>query len=519
MTDHELEEPIQKVDPADVRSPFPGAAPTHLLWERHDRTHLEIVLQYPASADGTPGEHGWDAYYFLPETFRLDASSYEKRELFSDLRSYVRFSVPPLELDAVPDEAGTLAGRLLTESLDAGIDDLKLFASRVRRAISGGAREIDNAVAAGAWDDVPGLVHGFVASGNAALAAVRDVMSRWKLRGVSFQQADPELAKAAAWVDEHLSRLLEIALVEMAAKIEGAGGPDELLGVTGEAAVDEARYRRRRRAGPVSSVDGSVHDLERIERRHHSLKRYTSSVLWLDVEVRDGYSGAQHAFHALAAGVAMAFAVVVAVLWGQPGTTSRLGMWAAVVIVAYMGKDRLKAMLQSVFDSLIMKHLPDRRWTVRSPGTSVVLADVTERARFIDRDDLPEDVETARSVSYRDRLEELAGPESVLHHSKTVHVHSDAMATSAPEFQSLTDVMRIDVSRWLAHTDDAKRTVTLADPEAGELFRSKLPRAYDVTVVYRLTNGASPAAPWNVARIVVSRNGIRRVGPPNPPPR
>ena len=70
MTDHELEEPIQKVDPADVRSAFPGAAPTQLLWERHDRTHLEIVLQYPASTDGTPGEHGWDAYYFLPETFR-----------------------------------------------------------------------------------------------------------------------------------------------------------------------------------------------------------------------------------------------------------------------------------------------------------------------------------------------------------------------------------------------------------------------------------------------------------------
>ncbi len=472
MTDHELEEPIQKVDPADVDSAFPGETPTHLMWERHDRTHLEIVLQYPVSTDVTPGEHGWDAYYFLPETFRLDASSYEKRELFSDVRSYVRFSVPPLDLDAVPEEAATLAGRLLGESLEAGIDDLKLFASRVRRAIGEGAREIDNAVAAGAWDDVPELVHAFVATGNAALAAVRDVMSRWKLRGLSFQQADPELAKAAAWVDEHLSRLLEIALVEMATKIEGAGGPDELLSVTGEAAVAEAQYRRSRRAGPVSSVEGSVHDLERIERRHHSLKRYTSSVLWLDVEVRDGYAGAQHAFHALAAGIAMAFAVVVAVLWGQPGATSRFGMWAAVVIVAYMGKDRLKAMLQTVFDSLILKHLPDRRWAVRSPGTSVVLADVTERARFIARDDLPDDVETARSESYRDRLEELAGPESVLHHSKTVHVRPDGMATSAPEFQSLTDVMRIDVSRWLVHTDDAKRTVTLADPEAGELFRS-----------------------------------------------
>ena len=515
MTDHELDESIQRSSvTADPGSVFPVVAPANLVWERHDRTHLEIALQYPVSVDGTPGDHGWEAYYFLPETFRLDASNYSKRKLFSDLRSYVRFSVPRLELDAVAGEAVTLAERLLAEPLDAGIDDLKLFASRVRRAIGEEAQEIARAVTADAWDDVHALVHAFVASGNGALAAVRDVVSRWKLRGLSLQQADPELAKAAAWVDEHLSRVFELALVEVAATIESAGGPDELRGVTAEAAVAEARYRRDRRAGPVSSLDGSVHDLERIERRHHSLKRYTSSVLWLDVEVRDGYTGAQHAFHALAAGIAMAFAVVVAVTWGQPGMTSRLGLGAAVIVLAYMGKDRLKAMLQNVFDSLIAKHLPDRRWTVRSPGSPAVLADGTERAGFIDRADLPEDVETARSVSYRDRLEELAGPESVLHHSKTVHLRPDAMATSAPGFQSLTEVMRIDVSRWLVHTDDAKRTVTLADPEAGELFRSKLPRAYDVTVVYRLTSGTA-APPWNVARIVVSRNGIRRVGPPN----
>ena len=60
-------------------------------------------------------------------------------------------------------------------------------------------------------------------------------------------------------------------------------------------------------------------------------------------------------------------------------------------------------------------------------------------------------------------------------------------------------------------TDDAKRTVTLADPEAGELFESKLPRAYDITVVYRLAATDAQEAEWQVARIVVSRNGIRRV--------
>jgi hypothetical protein len=344
-----------------------------------------------------------------------------------------------------------------------------------------------------------------VATGRRALATIRDVLE-------PLERADPEVAKTAAWVDEYLSRILETALIDLANVVGAADGSEGVLGATTTAAVDEARYRRSRSAGPVSSASGSIHDLEQIERRQHSLKRFTSSVLWLDVQIRDGYSVALHLFHALAAGIAMAFAVVLAVLFGQPNVPGRLGVWVAVVIVAYMGKDRLKAILQTVFDSLVATHLPDRRWTVNRPGNSSVLADVAERLGFVDRDALPDGVDAMRRLAFRNRLQELGGPESILRHTKTVRVRTDAMETTAPEFPSLTDVMRVDISRWLAHTDDAKRTVTLADPEAGELFESKLPRAYDITVVYRLAAKDATEAEWQVARIVVSRNGIRRVG-------
>ena len=84
----------------------------------------------------------------------------------------------------------------------------------------------------------------------------------------------------------------------------------------------------------MSSVDASTADLEQIERRQPLLKRFTSSVLWLDTEIRDGYVGAEHAFHALAAGIAVAFAIGVAVAYGQQGMPSRIGMWAAVVVIA-----------------------------------------------------------------------------------------------------------------------------------------------------------------------------------------
>ena len=489
---------------ADKTSSGETASAPGPRWARHDRTHLEVTLRYPLSDGGFAADRTWEAFYFLPESFRLDATTYSKRELFADFRSYVRFTIPWIELESVPEEARELARRFTSGSPDEVVRELKLFGSRVRRAITEESQAIIDAATPGGGSRVAARVGAFVKAGSEVLAAIREVLE-------PLEQADPEVAKTAAWVDEYLSRVLEMALIDLANVVEAGDGPEGVVRAATAAAVDEARYRRSRNAGPVSSADGSIHDLEQIERRQHALKRFTSSVLWLDLQIRDGYSVALHLFHALAAGIAMAFAVVLAVLFGQPNVPGRLGVWVAVVIVAYMGKDRLKAILQTVFDSVIATHLPDRRWTVSEPGTSSVLADVAERAGFVDRDAVPDEVDAIRRVGFRGRLQELGGPESILRHVKTAHLRADAMHTTAPDFVSLTDVMRVDISRWLAHTDDAKRTVTLADPEAGELFESKLPRAYDITVVYRLAAEDAQEAEWQVARIVVSRNGIRRV--------
>lgn len=498
--------------PAAETTSFAGTALARdAIWERHDRTHLEIALRYPVPDDGLVVDQSWEAFYFLPESFRLDATTYSKRDLFADFRSYIRFTIPRIELGRVPEEAGELARRLTSRSSDEVVRELKLFASRVRTAITEEAQVLIDEATPEDRDGVSALLSEFVTVSSGALGAIREVLGPQKLRTVSFEKPDPEVAKTLAWVDEYLSRVLETALVGLANVFEAGEGQEDALRRATAAAVDEARYRRSRNEGPVSSSDSSINDLEQIERRQHALKRFTSSVLWLDVQIRDGYTMAQHVFRALAAGIAMAFVVIIAVLFGQPNVSSQLGVWAAVVVVAYMGKDRLKAILQTAFDSLVATRLPDRRWTVTMPGTSLVLAEVEERAAFVDRDSVPDDVDLMRRVAYRDRLQELAGPESILRHHKTFRFRNDAMRAAAPEFVSLTDVMRVDISRWLAHTDDAKRVVTLADPEAGELFESKLPRAYDVTVVYRLVNTSAPDADWQVARIVVSRNGIRRV--------
>jgi hypothetical protein len=81
----------------------------------HDRTHLEFAIDYriaaAAAAADAPQRFEWDAYFFVPESLRLHDQTYEKNEIYEDLQSYVRFSVPSMPFEAL---AGEPVARLRT---------------------------------------------------------------------------------------------------------------------------------------------------------------------------------------------------------------------------------------------------------------------------------------------------------------------------------------------------------------------------------------------------------------------
>ena len=100
--------------------------------------------------------------------------------------------------------------------------------------------------------------------------------------------------------------------------------------------------------------------------------------------------------------------------------------------------------------------------------------------------------------------------DSILYHRKATLVDAKVVHAVDPRFDAITEILRVDIAGWLTHTDDPKRSVTLADPDSGELVKSSLPRAYDVTILHRLAPTGTDTA-WSAARVVLSRKGIRRV--------
>ncbi|MBX7192032.1 MAG: hypothetical protein K1X94_08240 [Sandaracinaceae bacterium] len=498
----------------------------------HDRTHLEFLLDYDLRSSARSETFEWEAYFFAPESLRLSSRTYDKQDLYSDLQSYVRFAVPETQFS---DLCGAALDRvrdaIASKDERAILRELRLYACVVRAAGVDARRSILSGLDVATPSIVPpapGESTSPPSRRAIALAAADRMIGDVAKIGASLRTAlepgrsmpDP-VATAVQWIDEDVSRLLETLMANLSFGLREARATDSLVLKAEQAAVAEARYRDRAGLDGIGHVGMPSREAEHLEFRRHVLKRFTSSVLWLEPEIKTASTWVLHFFYAIAASVAMAFATAAA-LWSPSGlTTGTAGTflhadffkWAVVVILAYAAKDRIKALLQTIFNDVVARHFPDRSWRIRDASKKNELAIMEEQSGFIPFEELPREVLDVRRATRVSALEEEARPETVLYHKKTVVVDRALVRSLEPRYDAITEVYRFDLRRWLAHTDDPKRQFAFADPERGVVARASAPRVYNLGIVYRLkrANDASDDGKWRRVRVVVTRKGIRRI--------
>jgi hypothetical protein len=90
-------------------------------------------------------------------------------------------------------------------------------------------------------------------------------------------------------------------------------------------------------------------------------------------------------------------------------------------------------------------------------------------------------------------------------------VDGSAVRASDGRYAALTEVFRLDLRRWLAHTDDPKQRIVFADPDDAHVYAANAPRVYNLAIVYRLRRVGDENTPWKRIRVIVSRKGIQRI--------
>lgn len=477
----------------------------HPTFRVHDRTHVELAVDYRLRPGRKEESFVWESFYFAPESLRLHSRTYDKSDLYSDLQSYVRFEVPDVAYGRLTGEPLERVRQAIVSGDDAtATREMRLFSCMVRAA----GVEARDAIADGLDGDEHDRTRALACAARMVADSARIGPRLREVLALAQNAPDP-MRTAASWVDEDVSRLVETLLGNLVQRLREKEAPESLINAAEQAAVAEARYRLDRGLGGVGSVGMKSRRVEQLEFRRHVLKRFTSSVLWLSPEIRPASTWILHFLYAIAASVAMGFAVVAALWNGQDAGTRGIVPWAIVVILAYAAKDRIKALLQTQFHDVISRHFPDRRWVIRDRERGVELGEMEEQSGFISWSELPHDVLAVRRLTRLHPLEEQARPETVLFHRKEIEVRADRIAD--PRFTTLTEIFRLDLRRWLAHTDDPKREIVFADPERGQIGSALAPRVYNLGVVYRLRREDEVDAPWHRVRIVVTRKGIRRI--------
>ena len=478
----------------------PGDRPPE--WRVHDRTHLELAVDYPTGATGD-ADHVWEAYFFVPKSLRLSRESYSKEDIHRDFQSWVRFAVTRRPLGELARDGVPKLAEALTRDEATAVRELRVFASEVRTALLSARRRIEEVRAADEHDAVEALTRTLLVRVRELLDATREILPRAKTEGAKV---------AAQWIDEDLSLVAETLLASLSLDL-GRKHP-ELAALVAAGAVHEARYRRDHGLEGVGHAKVSKREIEHLEFRRHVLKRFTASALQAEKEVSEAGRFTLQVLYAVAASIAMSFAVVAAAYHGTHANASAFQspwMWAAVVILAYAGKDRIKATLQNVFASWVAKRLPDRLWKLRSAGSDRVLGTVKERSAFVSKSEIPKGVLATRNSTRQHELEEHARPEEVLWHQKVCRVDADAMRATDGRYAALTEVFRLDLRRWLAHTDDPKQRIVFADPDDAHVYAANAPRVYNLAIVYRLRRAGDESPPWKRIRVIVSRKGIQRI--------
>jgi hypothetical protein len=521
-----------------------------VAWRVHDKTHLELAIDYPFEPG--PTTYTWEAYFFVPDSFRLIQTTYDKRQIYDDLLSYVRLAVPDLPFSELagscdPDKPSSLVADLRSALLHAcgeqdgspssknAVRRLRVFACMVRASgLEAQRRMLGEIEHAAGPEQARRAAHTFVALASRATSGFRRLVTEAEQREVPS-----EVRVALKWVDEDISLFIEALTATASVEVHQREAAPPVVSIDRSAAKDppkepptaaaaeawadvasllaseavaEARYRNERRYPSVGHEDATARDVEHIEFRRHVLKRFTSSVLWLRHEVRDAATWVLHALYALAAAMAMVFAAIATIRATR--MQEYLTLYVVLLVASYAVKDRMKAVLQTAFARWAEKRFADRAWTIRDEERGDSVGVVKERAGFRDFDHLPAGVLLSRRKTREHALEEHARPETVLWHQKTVEM-APRKEGKLPS-PMMTEIFRLNIGEWLAHTDDPNRTISFADPDEAVVCSVTARRVYNINVVYRLckVSGKDTAdLGWRRIRVVVSRKGIERIDP------
>ena len=216
-----------------------------------------------------------------------------------------------------------------------------------------------------------------------------------------------------------------------------------------ELTVRETKYRKTRGYESIL-VEGS--DNETYMYRASILKKYASSVLYLNTDVKPDGQYLEQIILSLAAGIAMIFATAVAFYFPVPIWQLSPCHFFMALVIGYMFKDRIKDLSRIIFARRLESYLFDRRIIIRTQNGQHRLGVLREKVRFIGEDEVPLSVIRARSRDHITDISNEGRGEYIICYTKDIELqikNAQKVLPGFPEITGVNDILRFDIRHFL----------------------------------------------------------------------
>ena len=488
----------------------------------HDRKAFELKLEYQPSGLDPKSRYRIEMFMFLPASLNVDSENCPRQAYYADIHNYVRLKTPVLEVSDILVAEGSPLVRLerMVQLAPSAMPQTelvyqaKLLSCVFRGALRRFSLRVDERCAAFRLDPQasPKALGEDV---NEILAGTRALLTRFRAvrQTLSGAQGLEEKTQASLrLIDEYMSLTVEQFFRKSVTDMDGlprSGVWVELRKGLMAELIREEDYRRGKNLPSVLSPEG---DNEEYLHRIGFLKKFCQNILFLRVRRETGRQGWEEVLFAIAAGIAMTFATLVA-FWAQVRFTQVSLNFFLILVVGYMMKDRIKEGLRRIFRTFASQYLFDRTTTITEPVTSERLGVCKEKVDYVKADVVPEEIRRLRRADDFATVAQGELSEVIIRYQKEIILDADDLAHSQTGSAGVADIIRWNVQRLLRDMDDPELEMEYVDMEDLSIGRIRASKSYQVDVAFRfgVDDGSSQSARTELFRLVMDRNGIKRM--------
>ena len=468
---------------------------------------------------------------FFPSHLNINESTYPVENFYGDLTHLLRVRTPRPKDQPTP--------RLDHDRPSSR--EIRLFGCRMFSVLQHLQEQWDLALASESSKE--GLNSEQVAQFSVDLESVhkalRDFRERYLWGEESSTRIDngqSDIRQSILLVDELLSYHFEQVIIQILRYPPDSSEVAQLLQNQLEAVlVGELAYRAQNispRTGISSDQSQHASEVEmaltheRLSYRLGIVKRYVFDILFVE--------GRRHRrdylYRNIAAGVGAALAAlfatianiqIVRMLMNRDEGYLKIFLVMLLGTVAYVFKDRIKEITKDFIFARIGHKLPDyerhlhyKLSNSNNQNIRCRLGNSKEFARYLDRENIPPDILTARNQGHRTDLDPDRS-EDVLHYNKQLEFLPAKQLDQELErasIHALIYILRLNVSEFLVKLHDPTQSKYFFDLQTG-IHKVDMPRVYHLNIVFRHTcviNG-NRQTQYERIRLILNKTGIQRL--------